>query len=96
MYEANICLDDFLGKISFWKNFVDLSLFKHSFHCDFYNTLYSGKMLSFLCNVLLLQQHFNRSGPSVLKTKYWTTIVDNYMAFKASIQCVSTGLKYVY
>lgn len=53
-------------------------------------------MLSFLCNVLLLQQHFNRSEPSVLKTKYWTTIVDNYMAFKASIQCVSTGLKYVY
>lgn len=52
--------------------------------------------LFFLRIVLLLQQHFNRSGPSVLKTKYWTTIVDNYMTFKASIQCVSTGLKYVY
>lgn len=49
-------------------------------------------MLFFLCSVLLLQQHLNTSEPSVLKVKCWTTVVDNYVALKVSIQYVSTGL----
>lgn len=53
-------------------------------------------MLFFLCSVLLLQQHFNSSEPSVLKVKCWTIVVDNYVALKASTQYISTGLKYMY
>lgn len=53
-------------------------------------------MLFCLCSILLLQQPFNISELSVLKVKCWSPVADNYVALKASIHYVSTGIKYMY